>query len=575
MADQATEFKNQGNQAFKEQNYEKAAELFGKAIECNPSDHVLYSNRSGAYASLKNYEKALEDANKCVELKGDWAKGYVRKGLAEFYLQKYDDAISTYNKGLELDPSNVQLKEGKERAETEKITGGKSVPGMDQSQVAGVIAKLKANSKTAAYLNDPKFLQQVQMFLGNPDMMKQNPQMMLQLIQQDPRLMECFMVLQGIDPEAMGKAQPESKTAQGSQPQEEEFQMEEEPKKKEEPKKQEPKKEEPKQELDEADKIKNEGNAFFKQKKYDQALEKYEQAIQKKPTELLYYNNKAACYIEKQELDKAQEEVEKALKIREEEHIYDFKKAAKLYSRLGSIFERKQQFQSAIEYYNKSLLEEANQNVKIDLRRVEKLFKIQQEKEYISPEKAEEANERAKVLFKDGKFKDALEEYNEATKRNPEGAKYFCNRGICFIKLMEWFKAVEDFDKCISLDDKYVKAYIKKADCQSFMKEYHKAKGTLDLALKIEPNNEEAKQKLQQITYKMYSSSGTKEEQEQRAQQAMKDPEIQKILMTPEIQNALKAMQSGNQTEAMKIMQDPHLGPKIQTLIEAGVLRLG
>lgn len=58
---------------------------------------------------------------------------------------------------------------------------------------------------------------------------------------------------------------------------------------------------------------------------------------------------------------------------------------------------------------------------------------------------------------------------------------------------MEWFKAVEDFDKCISLDDKYVKAYIKKADCQSFMKEYHKAKGTLDLALKIEPNNEEAK----------------------------------------------------------------------------------
>lgn len=56
--------------------------MFGKAIECNPNDHVLYSNRSGAYASLKNYEKAFEDANKCVELKSDWPKGYIRKGLA-------------------------------------------------------------------------------------------------------------------------------------------------------------------------------------------------------------------------------------------------------------------------------------------------------------------------------------------------------------------------------------------------------------------------------------------------------------------------------------------------------------
>jgi hypothetical protein len=34
-------------------------------------------------------------------------------------------------------------------------------------------------------------------------------------------------------------------------------------------------------------------------------LEKYQKAIDMKPTELLYYNNKAACYIEKKELDKA------------------------------------------------------------------------------------------------------------------------------------------------------------------------------------------------------------------------------------------------------------------------------
>jgi stress-induced-phosphoprotein 1 len=43
---------------------------------------VLYSNRSGAYASLKDWEKALADATKTTEIKPDWAKGWGRKGTA-------------------------------------------------------------------------------------------------------------------------------------------------------------------------------------------------------------------------------------------------------------------------------------------------------------------------------------------------------------------------------------------------------------------------------------------------------------------------------------------------------------
>ena len=118
--DKATEYKNLGNDAFKNKQFKEAADFFTKAIEINPNDHVFYSNRSGAFASLEQYDKALEDANKCVTLKGDWGKGYQRKGLSEFYLKQYDNAISTYKKGLELDPSNQLLKEGLERAESEK-----------------------------------------------------------------------------------------------------------------------------------------------------------------------------------------------------------------------------------------------------------------------------------------------------------------------------------------------------------------------------------------------------------------------------------------------------------------------
>ena len=65
---------DQGNAAFKAGNFEEAAEHFSAAIDLDPTNHVLYSNRSAAYASLKRYDAALKDAKQTVELKPDWAR---------------------------------------------------------------------------------------------------------------------------------------------------------------------------------------------------------------------------------------------------------------------------------------------------------------------------------------------------------------------------------------------------------------------------------------------------------------------------------------------------------------------
>lgn len=63
-----------GNAAFSAGRFPEAAEHFSSAIAADPSNHVLYSNRSAAHASMGQYSQALEDAKKTVELKGDWAK---------------------------------------------------------------------------------------------------------------------------------------------------------------------------------------------------------------------------------------------------------------------------------------------------------------------------------------------------------------------------------------------------------------------------------------------------------------------------------------------------------------------
>ena len=71
---QVEQLKRQGNSALQEGNMKDAIRLYSEAIHLDPDNHILYSNRSAAYAKLQEYEKALEDAEKTVKLKPDWAK---------------------------------------------------------------------------------------------------------------------------------------------------------------------------------------------------------------------------------------------------------------------------------------------------------------------------------------------------------------------------------------------------------------------------------------------------------------------------------------------------------------------
>ena len=63
MSDAAA-IKAEANKAFAAKNYEEASKLYSDAIELDPSNHVLFSNRSASKAGLRDYEGALEDAEK-------------------------------------------------------------------------------------------------------------------------------------------------------------------------------------------------------------------------------------------------------------------------------------------------------------------------------------------------------------------------------------------------------------------------------------------------------------------------------------------------------------------------------
>jgi tetratricopeptide (TPR) repeat protein len=81
--------------------------LCWQALEIDPFNHIVYSNRSASYLKKGDLEDALKDAEQCVTLDATWAKGYGRKGAALFALGRLDDALAAYKHGTAVFPKDV------------------------------------------------------------------------------------------------------------------------------------------------------------------------------------------------------------------------------------------------------------------------------------------------------------------------------------------------------------------------------------------------------------------------------------------------------------------------------------
>merc|ERR1719318_1539308 len=116
---------------------------------------------------------------------------------------------------------------------------------------------------------------------------------------------------------------------------------------------------------------------------------------------------------------------------------------------------------------------------------------------YIDPEKSKEEKGKGNVLFKEGKYAEALPFYNEAIKRNPSDCVPYSNRAACYTKLMEFGLAMQDCDKCIELNPTFIKGYLRKAAVLKIDKPAE-AKAVYEKALEIDPNNAEARRGIDQ-----------------------------------------------------------------------------
>eukprot|EP00924_Labyrinthula_sp_SR-Ha-C_P010691 snap_masked-scaffold_49-processed-gene-1.74-mRNA-1 protein AED:0.02 eAED:0.02 QI:0/-1/0/1/-1/1/1/0/584 len=572
----AEECKQKGNESLQLNDYDKAINWYTEAIKLNES-HVYYSNRSAAYLSKGFAESALKDANKAIDLKPDWPKGYSRKGAALHKLLQFDKSVEAYEKGLELDPENPGIKIGLEkvkqqRDEIDKTPGGSSM----FSNLAQTVAN---NPKLREYLQDPNFVQMITEIQQNPNNMEK--------YMKDPRFMETVNAVVMNNPDVLKEHRDKERQRQ-AEIEERNRKMKEEKKKREEEEKKKREEDEfnamsPEEQQEVLDKkksyvLKDEGNKLYKEKKFDEAVSKYDEAIQLNPKEMSFYTNKAAVELERQQpdsLEKCIDLCEKAIQIGRKNYA-DYGTIAKAYARMGNAYYKHNKFNEAIDQYKKAQLEKKNPAVAKRLKMVEKKKKVADEQAYLDPEKAKEAKAAGNEKFKGGDFPEAIKLYSEAIKRDPETAVYYNNRAAAYMKLADFGRAMDDCKKAIELDPKYVKAFSRKGNIELFLKEYHKALDTFNKGLEIDPENAECKNGLDRTNYAIQQAQNMPvgDEEEERARRAMEDPEIRSILGDPIMKSVIQEMQV-NPAAAGAHLKNPEIYSKISKLIAAGVLRSG
>ncbi|CAI5516547.1 unnamed protein product [Closterium sp. Naga37s-1] len=603
MADEA---KARGNAAFSAGRFEEAVEHFTEAIKLAPDNHVLYSNRSAAHASLHRYGDALADAERTVELRSDWPKGYSRLGAALHGLREYARAVEAFERGLALEPSSAVLQAGladaKAAQAADEAGGEGGNPLAKAFQGPDFWARLHADPRARQHLSDPAFRATVSAVQSNPALLNAHLS--------DPRMMDVLGAALGISIRSAGSAdeaaafaaegrgeeggkgesragkdeKEKEKEAGGGEAMEEALTDEER---------------EAKARRQEAVREKEAGNAAYKRKEFESAVEHYSKAIELDDSDVTFLTNRAAVFLEMGKIKhcllrcslltpalpsclqyaECIADCDRAVERGREVHA-DFKVVARALTRKGTALVKQaktaQDYEPAIAAFNKALTEHRNPDTLKKLNEAEKARKELEQQEYYDPVIADQEREKGNEEFKQQKFPEAVKHYNEAIKRNPKDVKSYSNRAACYIKLGAMPEAKKDAEKCIALDESFVKGYLRKGAAEYFMKEYDHAMETYQQGLKVEPGNQELldgiRSCVQQIS-KANRGDIAPEELKERQAKAMQDPEIQSILTDPVMRQVLTDFQENPQA-AMQHQKNPMVMAKIQKLVAAGIVQV-
>ncbi|KAB2006000.1 hypothetical protein ES319_D11G310200v1 [Gossypium barbadense] len=107
------------------------------------------------------------------------------------------------------------------------------------------------------------------------------------------------------------------------------------------------------------------------------------------------------------------------------------------------------------------------------------------------PDAASE-KELGNEYFKQKKFKEAIDCYSRSIALSPTAVAY-ANRAMAYLKIRKFQEAEDDCSEALNLDDRYIKAYSRRATARKELGKLKESIEDAEFGLRLEPNNQDMK----------------------------------------------------------------------------------
>jgi tetratricopeptide (TPR) repeat protein len=392
--------------------YERALEDFGRAIELDPKDAGAYNNRGLAYADLKEYERALEDYERAIQLDPEDTVAYNNRGVAYAELKEYQLALEDYRRAIELDPEFAISYTNRGNAHANLQEYGRAVEDYGRAIQLDPGFAMAYFDRGAAYAN----------------------------LQEYARAVEDYGRAIQLDPQFAGA-------------------------------------------------YNDRGIAYANLKEYARAVEDYGHAIQLNPENARAYYNRGNAYVNLQEYAQAVEDYGRAIQL-------DPENATAYYNRGNAHYVLKEyewaleDFGRAVELDPQDILAYLKRGLAYaDLEQYERAAEDFGRAIQLDPQFAVAYFGRGVVYADLQEYAQAVEDYGRAIQLDPENAEAYYNRGIAYANLQEYERAVEDYGRAIQLDPEYCAPYYDRGNAYFQMKEYERAVEDFGRAIQLDPED--------------------------------------------------------------------------------------
>jgi Ca-activated chloride channel family protein len=171
---------------------------------------------------------------------------------------------------------------------------------------------------------------------------------------------------------------------------------------------------------------------------------------------------------------------------------------------------------------------------------------------------------KANKLYKEGKFEEAIAEYRKAAATNPENGLIQYNLGNAIFKKESFDEALATYDKSIELtkDNTFrEKNTYNKGVSYTRQKKLPESIAEYKTALKIDPNDADARHNLQKALHEQRQQNQSKDnkpdpQKKQQQQQKKQQPKDQSKFNRKQVEQLMKALRQKEQDIQQKMQQN-------------------